>query len=306
MRLLHSADAKIAKTDAEITQAIETVSEDFLRETVQTLAFPRHFTAEPRQNQLAAKWIRAQLQSYGYHTVMQGQFQNILAFPSENIPHELFVVGAHYDTVPASPGADDNASAVAAMLACARAVVHYAQDASVCFVAFNREEDNLIGSADFVDNYVVPHDLHIQQAHILEMVGYCSYAPNSQQKPPHLPIQLPEQGNFLGLVGSQKANPVIAELIQQARTYLPDFPVLGLQLFFGVERFFSNLLRSDHTPFWRRDFPAIMWTDTAEFRNPHYHRVSDTPDTLDYEFLRRVTQVLILHTLRTVKKTHIA
>jgi hypothetical protein len=69
--------------------------------------------------------------------------------------------------------------------------------------------------------------------------------------------------------------------------------VLGLKVYLGIEKYFPVLGRSDHAPFWKAGLPALMWTDTSEFRNPHYHQTTDTPDTLDYAFLRRVTQLLV-------------
>jgi hypothetical protein len=146
---------------------------------------------------------------------------------------------------------------------------------------------------------VLKNGLHVRQSHILEMVGYCSHCPESQRKPRGLPVKIPDRGNFLGVIGNKHSNPLIDHLLQQTKSYFPDFPVVGLKVYFGLEKFLYHLLRSDHTPFWRRGLPALMWTDTANFRNPNYHRLTDTPDTLDYTFLRRVTQLLILQCLLT-------
>jgi hypothetical protein len=299
MRIQYSSKATAIETDTKIIEALESISEHFLSDVVNTLSFPRHFVTEPRNNRLAAEWITKQLQSYGYHTFYQGEFANVVAFPSEKIQDNSILIGAHYDSKPGTPGADDNASAIAALLGCAKAIAEYTKDPSMCFVSFNREEDSMIGSADFVDNYLLKNGIHICQAHILEMVGYCSHSPKSQRKPLGLPVAIPQKGNFLGLIGNKHSNTLVAHLLQQAKSYLPDFPVLGLQMYFGLERLFYQLLRSDHVPFWRRGLSALMWTDTANFRNPNYHRMTDTPDTLDYTFLRRVTQLLILQCLLT-------
>lgn len=312
MRILYSSKSSRIATDTKIIEALESISEHFLCNVVNTLAFPRHFVAEPRNNHLAAKWIREQLQSYGYHTIYQGEYANVVAFPFlspfdpcyqgertvvEDNHKGVILIGAHYDSVPGTPGADDNASAVAALLGCARAVARYTDNPPVCFVVFNREEDSMIGSADFVDNYLLKHDLQIHQAHILEMVGYCDPRPGSQRKPLSLPVKIPNRGDFLGLISNKNSNFFINHLLKQARSYLPDFLVVGLQVYFGLEKFFYHLLRSDHVSFWRQGLPALMWTDTANFRNPNYHSLNDTPDTLDYAFLRRVTQLLLLQVL---------
>ena len=82
-------------------------------------------------------------------------------------------------------------------------------------------------------------------------------------------------------------------VLQQARSYLPELPTLGLQVLLGIEKYVPVLLRSDHAPFWQAGIPSVMWTDTSEFRNPNYHRDTDLPETLNYTFLRRVTQLLV-------------
>jgi len=96
------------------------------------------------------------------------------------------------------------------------------------------------------------------------------------------PIQTPTVGDFLGLVGTYGSRQLLNHVL-----FLPDVP---LEM---IERISHHLLRSDHAPFWRAGLPALMWTDTAEFRNPHYHRPTDTPETLDYEFLAGVTRLLV-------------
>ena len=101
----------------------------------------------------------------------------------------------------------------------------------------------------------------------------------------------------MGLIGNQHANALVDTTLKQAKTYLAMLPVMGLKVWFGLENMFPVLKRSDHAPFWQAKMAALMWTDTAEFRNPNYHRITDTPDTLDYTFLRQVTQLLIARVL---------
>jgi Zn-dependent M28 family amino/carboxypeptidase len=126
------------------------------------------------------------------------------------------------------------------------------------------------------------------------MVGYRSYAPRSQTMPPGLPgVAAPEIGDFLALIANRDSNAIAEKLIKLAASYIPSAPVLALKIYLGVERYAQHLHRSDHAPFWRAGIPSIMWTDTAEFRNPHYHRASDTPDTLDYDFVSQVTKLAL-------------
>jgi Zn-dependent M28 family amino/carboxypeptidase len=297
MQVYYSENTVAKPTDAELKRVLESVSEDFLREVVKTISIPRHYTNESQNNQITAQWISRKLQSYGYHSFFQGTYKNVVSVLPGGNGGPLVLIGAHYDSVPGSPGADDNASAVAALLACAKTISDYEKDAHVCFVAFNREEDGLMGSWDFVTNYLPKSGLTIRQAHILEMVGYCSYSPGSQDLPTGIPIKIPDVGDFLGLIGNRRSNALIDSILEQSKSYIPGFPVLGLKVYHGLEKFAPHLRRSDHAPFWKTGIPALMWTDTSEFRNPHYHQWSDTPDTLDYVFLRRVTQLLLLQAL---------
>ncbi len=306
MLVEHSADARADAPHAAIKRATNAVSQSLLREIVDVVAIPRHYELEPENNRLIAHWIARQLHSYGYQTHFHGEYANVVALapgsPAEATYKPQILVGAHYDSVPGCPGADDNASAVAAMLACAKALAEHAPGTPVCFVSFNREEDGLLGSADFVERIVADKSIAVQQAHILEMVGYSDPHPASQCLPPGLPIQIPDRGDFLGILANQDSTAIASAILRTARTYRPDFPVLSLKVSAGIEKLVPVLGRSDHLPFWRARIPTVMWTDTSEFRNHHYHRVTDTPDTLDYHFLDAVTQILIATVLDSVKK----
>jgi Zn-dependent M28 family amino/carboxypeptidase len=209
----------------------------------------------------------------------------------------MLLVGAHYDSVSTTPGADDNASAVAAMLGCAKICSEMPSPPAIGFVAFNREEDGLAGSRDFVRQYLPAAGFTVSSAHILEMVGYASHQPGSQRLPEKLPIRVPDIGNFLALLANRDSGREADAVLSTARSYLPDFPVLSLKVSLGLERIFPVLARSDHAPFWDARIPATMWTDTSEFRNPNYHMPSDTPDTLDYTFLANVTKLLSAHVI---------
>ena len=301
MRVVQSTKAKSFPLNPDIAGALDGISEDPLREIVETIAIPRHFTAERDANSRVADWIEEQLRSFGYRVERQGEYRNLMTLPA--CPDRAVVlVGAHYDSVPRTPGADDNASAVAAMLGCAKAVAEYKDDLPVCFVAFNCEEDGLLGSRDFVENLVASGKLAVREAHVLEMVGYCDKRPGSQSLPPGLPIKLAsDRGDFLGILGNKRSTALVDRLMSCAKTYVSDFPVLGLKIYFGLERFFPHLERSDHASFWNQGTPALMWTDTSEFRNPHYHQRSDTPETLDYEFLGNVTRLLTAQVLTSAQ-----
>ena len=290
--LTKRASAKLARRPNEmIRRAMESVSEAELRAWVEKLSFPRHFLAEPEENERAALWIAAQLQSWGYSVQLQGRWRNIVALPKK-LSGPVILVGAHYDSVGGCPGADDNASAVAAMLGCAKACS--AQERlQIGFVSFNREEDGLMGSQDFVHWMEHTHSLEVAEAHVLEMVGFASDEPGTQRIPGGLPVRIPDTGNFLGLLANKDSHRMLDEVLACASTYLPELTVIGLRVTLGLEKHFPVLLRSDHAPFWAKQIPATMWTDTSEFRNPYYHEPGDKPDTLNYPFLRAVTQLLV-------------
>ena len=266
------------------------VSEDRLRGWVEKISIPRHYRAQPEANRATARWLAEQFEAWGYQVRMQGTCGNVVVWPRGE-SRERILVGAHYDSVPETPGADDNGSAVAAMLGCAEILARVAPQAPVCFVAFNCEEDGMVGSAEFAGG-LEGAEFKVKEAHILEMVGFARHEPGSQRLPTGLPIRIPDIGDFLGLLANKTSGAVMDATLTQARTYLPEFKVIGLEVIVGAEKLLPVLARSDHLPFWDRGIPAVMWTDTSEFRNPHYHRMTDMPETLDYRFLLQVTQLL--------------
>jgi Zn-dependent M28 family amino/carboxypeptidase len=297
MRLVHSRQRRPATTDAAIADILRSVSPESLRAHVERLAFPRHYVAERQANRRARDLLIGLLREFGCTPVLQGAWDNIVATigPADGIPRLL--LGAHYDSVPCTPGADDNASAVAVCLECARLLQQQGLG-STLIVLFNREEDGLLGSRDFVEHLPSHPAWVVAEAHVFEMVGFCTRTPGSQRLPPGLPgIAGPDVGDFLALLANRDSNALAESLLGLAATYVPQSPVLALKIYLGLERYFSHLLRSDHAPFWQAGIPSIMWTDTSEFRNPHYHCASDTPDTLDYDFLAQVTRLALARAL---------
>jgi Zn-dependent M28 family amino/carboxypeptidase len=291
MRVARSQSRRPTKPDAATAALLRRVSAEKLREYVESLAFPRHYAAERRANVRARDLLVGLLRGFGYAPVLQGSYDNIVAMSGGEGPYLL--LGAHYDSVPGTPGADDNASAVAVCLECAR-LLKSIDAPPTMIVLFNREEDGLLGSREFVADLAARPAWAVAEAHVFEMVGFCSRAAGSQRMRPGLPgVAAPDVGDFLALLANGRSNAVAEALLGLAATYVPQPPVLALKIYLGVERFFGHLLRSDHAPFWEAGIPSVMWTDTSEFRNPHYHRVSDTPDTLDYEFLARVTRLAL-------------
>jgi Zn-dependent M28 family amino/carboxypeptidase len=290
MRVIASTSLQASERKTEVQPLLESVSPDWLRDIVEKISVPRQWTAQREQNQKTAEFIESQLRSFGYETFRQSEYDNIATEFDGAQP--VTFIAAHYDSVPQTPGADDNASAVAAMLGCAKAVAGL--NLPVCFVAFNLEEEGLEGSKSFVRDFVKPEKVNVKVAHVLEMVGYCDHTEGSQNLPKGLPVKLMRPaGDFLAIVANRTSNRILESAVRTATTYVEELPVLGLQVFLGMEKIFKDLRRSDHAPFWDAGMPAFMWTDTSEFRNPHYHQPSDAPDTLDYDFLANVTRLLV-------------
>ena len=301
MLVAHSKNRKAKTKNAAIAGVLRGVSPDRLRAFVEMLAFPRHYVAERKANVRARDLLRAHLRGFGYKPVLQGSYDNIVVTSSGPEEGPCLLLGAHYDSVPGTPGADDNASAVAVCLECA-GVLQENGIGSTMIVLFNREEDGLLGSSEFVAQLKTA-PWAVEEAHIFEMVGYCNRAAGSQRMPPGLPgVAAPDVGDFLALLANRHCNTLAETLLSLAAAYIPQSPVLALKIYLGMEKYFGHLLRSDHAPFWKAGIASIMWTDTSEFRNPHYHRASDTPDTLDYGFLSQVTKLALARVVSRVGK----
>lgn len=297
MLIANASRRKAGTKDPELAAILARVSERALRQYVEAMAYPRHYVAQPEANRRCAAWIAEQFRAAGLQPKLQGRFGNVVAI-SEPDGRPLALICAHFDSVPTTPGADDNASAVAGMLACADILARVPAPLRVGFVAFNREEDGLMGSADFVASEFALLGDELAMVHVLEMIGYCRNEPGSQARPPGLPIPVPDVGSFIAVLGNRKSNHLVDHIVDLAASQLADLPMLGLKVHFVLEGILPVLCRSDHAPFWEAGVAATMWTDMAEFRNPNYHQPTDTPDTLDYGFLRLVTQLVLASVLR--------
>ncbi|MFQ6548905.1 M20/M25/M40 family metallo-hydrolase [Aestuariibius sp. 2305UL40-4] len=225
---------------------------------------------------------------------------------------EAIVIGAHFDTVPGTPGADDNISSVAAMLEVARLVAGWDLEPTLIFVAFDMEEIGLHGARAFVREQL--GDRPLTGAIIYESIAYTSAEPGSQKMPPGFGLLFPRveraarargyAGDWGAVLYREPAGRLarlyaasLDALQGEGRTLLLrdpcDFPIIGRMLERRVP-FVRNFGRSDHVPFWEAGLPAIMVTDTADFRNPHYHQRSDLPATLDFDHLRDVVAATAL------------
>jgi len=203
-------------------------------------------------------------------------------------PKEVIVIGAHYDTVLGSPGADDNASGVAALIEIASLLKDVPMDKTVRFVAFPNEEYHgedwrNMGSYHHAKR---SHDRGDQLVGMisLEMLGYFSNEIGSQKYPFPFNLFYPERGNFIGFIGNYASRDWVRRVVRNFRE-LAAFPSEGAA---APERF-KDIARSDHWSFWQFDCPALMVTDTSNFRFPYLHGMDDTPDKVDFDAMARIT-----------------
>ncbi|MBX3237565.1 MAG: M28 family peptidase [Nitrospiraceae bacterium] len=246
----------------------------------------------------AEEYLSDQFQRMGYEVErhafegMGGVYRNIVAeLPAAVRPSgPPLLVGAHYDTVPGSPGADDNASALAVLLESASVLSREPMGRPIRWIAFCLEEEDLIGSRAYAAALKRAHE-QLAGAIILECVGYARSEAGTQMAPPHVPIAVPTVGNFLAVIGNQTALPLVGLLTEAGRQTVSELPLIPLVVPGRGEQL-PDTRRSDHAAFWDEGYPAIMLTDTANFRNPHYHKSTDTIDTLNLEFVALVTRLV--------------
>jgi len=211
---------------------------------------------------------------------------NVLGvLPGANPLAEPFVLAAHYDTVEGSPGADDNASAVAALLETARLLGGASLAAPLVLAAFTLEEYGFIGSRDFIERAKGQGFCGMIS---LEMVGYSDSAPGSQSYPPYIDAsRYPDRGDFVAVVGNEPSDALTQAVSEGLRQSSPALAVEQLVVP-GRGDMFREVNLSDHSPFWQNGTPAVMITDTAFLRNPNYHQATDTLETLDLDLIANV------------------
>lgn len=267
------------------------VNSDRLLQHLQALNFQR-YTDDDRAR--ARAYLAQTLASFGWQPEAQS-FKagvNLVARQVNSEPTKgKILVTAHYDTVRGSLGADDNASAIAAILELARLFpANHSTARSLQLALFDQEETGLRGSLAFVAD--AANLAQVEGVINLDMLGYACYIPGCQQYPKGLPVTPPSlQGDFIAVVGDQEHLPLLHAFQTQAEQgALPSVLTLPVPL---KGLLTPDLLRSDHAPFWAKNIGAVLVSDTANFRNPHYHQPSDTPDTIDPAFLTGVTQRIV-------------
>ena len=212
-------------------------------------------------------------------------YRNIVADKTGNsFPNRVLILGAHYDTVPDSRGADDNASAVSVLLELARTIQTVPLEYTVRFIAFSLEEYEFAGSTYYV-NRLKQGNEEILGMISLEMVGFTG---PKQHYPSYInPKYYPNVGDFIAIIGNERSKELLGKVHRIFKTRVPELPSEFL-LVPGNGEGMEEVRLSDHSPFWDSGFQALMITDTAFLRNPNYHLPSDRIETIDFEFMRKV------------------
>ncbi len=287
-----------------IARLVESIEESELRRWVEVFSGLRHGQRNPAALEKKGELLERHLREAGFLVIRDnfryggGGYHNIVVtLPGKNLALTPYLVGAHYDASVDSPGADDNASAVASLLAVARALGRVQPERTVRFVGFNLEEPQDArdrrcrhGSRHFARKAFFRWERYAG-VFILESIGYADSRPGSQKSPGRLPIPVPDTGDFLGVVGNRRSRKIMKVFQEAAHVHVPELPVIS-HWFPLAGRFLPMTRASDHAPFWDYAYPAVMLTDTAFLRNPNYHQPTDTPETLDYGFLTNVTRAL--------------
>jgi Zn-dependent M28 family amino/carboxypeptidase len=257
----------------------------------------------------AAGYIEETLRAMGYPVAAQAYtaagktVRNLeVEIAGTLLPDEVVLIGAHYDSVQGSPGANDNASGVAALLEIARLLKRKRPARTVRFVAFVNEEPPFFYSAKMGSRVYARRARergdNIVAMLSLETIGYYVDAKGSQHYPlPMFWLFYPDTGDFIAFVGNLSARALVQQSLGSFRRHT-HFPSEGI----AAPGWMAGIHWSDHWPFWQEGYPALMVTDTAPFRYPHYHTGADTPDKIDYPRLARVTAGLARVTVDLAKK----
>ncbi len=254
---------------------------------------------DPDQLALCANAIAREFDSFGFKITRQPvpvkgiTYQNIIAeIIGNSFPEKILVIGAHYDTVRTTPGADDNASGVAGLLALARTFAGMRFAKTVRFVAFALEEPPFYRTPN-MGSYHYARSLKKNRENVegmicLEMIGFFSDREGSQHYPvPFFRWKFPTRGNYIAMVGNVRSKH-FTKTTAASFMKAVDLPVVTLNappIVVGIDF-------SDHWSFSKFGYKALMVTDTAFYRNPHYHAATDLPETLDYDRMAKVVEGL--------------
>ncbi|BAY15249.1 peptidase M28 [Nostoc sp. HK-01] len=297
--IVEKIPAKQAQPQPPALEITPQVSAENLLNHIQQLNFQRYTTAERSRTRT---YITTQLKKFGWKPQLEKFAEGVNIF-AERLGTDktagTILVGAHYDTVASSPGADDNGTGVAVVLEVARLLGSQSTPRTLQLAFFDKEEAGLLGSKAFAAKAQRLENL--SGVIVMDMVGYACYTPGCQQYPPGLPVSPPsDKGDFLAVVGDTEHLPLLSAFQNPQPANLPavltvPIPLKGLLT--------PDTLRSDHAPFWYQGIGAVLVTDTANLRTPHYHQSSDQPSTIERSFFAGAAQIVVNTTSALLQKS---
>ena len=262
-----------------------------LLEDLKELAIPRHSKWDPLGLMSVRIYVKDRLSFYGdvvEHSFKEGSEEGvnyILKFPGHNPKLDPILIGAHYDGPIKSPGADDNASGLAALFALAEYWTNYPSKRPIWLVAFDQEEWGMLGSKA-LSKQLKKAGQKLKVMVSLEMLAFTS---DMQDYPlPSMKKLFGDKGDFIALVANTGCALMLPQLSSSMGKHVPT-KVLPVPLKGNV---LNDVRLSDHSAFWDQGYNAMMITDTSFLRNPHYHEPSDTVETLDLAFFYKVVEGL--------------
>lgn len=265
-----------------------------LRAHVVAVASEEHNTQTPTALKKVAAYIQTQLQDMGYSVATQAFFADNETVYNVEVEiaglskrDEIVIIGAHYDSALHSPGANDNGSGVAMVLELARVFKATQPERTVRFVLFTNEEPPHFSTAT-MGSVVYANRSRTRRENIvamlsLETIGHYSDTVGTQQYPIIFKPFFPSSGNFIAFVGDLRSRDLVHQTMGVFRAG-PHLPSEGIAAFPWIK----GIDWSDHSAFWKNDYRALMLTDTALFRYPHYHTAQDTPEKLNYQHMAKL------------------
>jgi len=291
-----------------IQEMVDQVDENQLLNYMENVVGERNYLTDPVHLQevrdfLTDEFSGAGLQTEGHEFAFAANtMENILGRKSGARQEDItYIIDGHFDGVSDSPGADDNASAVAGVLESLRILSQYEFEHSLRFIGFDTEEYGLIGSNRYNLNGIKSYE-EIEGVLNFEMIGYFSDAPNSQTLPVGFDLLFPGaaqevadddfRGNFITVVGNVDSNSLIDAYEEASESYVPELRVISVAVP-GTGTITPDLRRSDHASFWDNGIEALMLTDGANFRNQNYHTPDDVIDSLNLTFMSNVVKATL-------------
>lgn len=292
----------INKRDIFIKRFIQKVDKDNIKKHLENTVGERNPQTSIKNLNNTANYIRSVLRKYNMITkiepfvfkkVSNVIFNNIIAYKKGRIKNKILIISSHYDTGKNTPGADDNASAVASMLEMVRLISVLDLEYTIQFAFFTLEEYSMIGSY-YHTRLLKESNMgnNIIGAVVLDGLGYISTENNSQMRFKNSDFPKSNIGDFLAIIGNENSETLLKIFDYNTTKYTPGIKTEKL-IVSGKGESVPDTRRSDHTPFWDNGFRSIMVTDTCQFRNPYIHTPKDTAQNINLNFLTESTKATL-------------